>query len=203
MPPPDRLDKIAARTKEAACAIVGSQTEAAKRLRDLIAGIRLDREQVSILLNPGALERLLDIRVTNDAIRIDIAGQLKRSGRVMRLIQRNGSSAEPIADRSLIKAFIQGRSWWRELQANTNMTVGDLARREGKTAAYIVRIVRLAFLSPTVLKSIRDGTLPAHLTVKRLTAPDAAAARWDRQLVRLRCFLPTDQHRSESGFAKE
>jgi hypothetical protein len=61
------------------------------------------------------------------------------------------------------------------------MTVQDLAQREGKTAAYIVRIVRLAFLSPTVLRSIIDGTLPAHLTVKRLTAPDAVPARWDRQ----------------------
>jgi len=50
------------------------------------------------------------------------------------------------------------------------------------TAAYIVRIVRLAFLSPTMLKSIIDGTLQAHLTVKRLCAPDAVPGRWDRQL---------------------
>ena len=44
------------------------------------------------------------------------------------------------------------------------MTIEDLAGREGMTAAYIVRIVRLAFLSPTMLKSIIGGTLPAHLT---------------------------------------
>ena len=59
------------------------------------------------------------------------------------------------------------------------MTIEDLARREGMTAAYVVRIVRLAFLSPTMLKSIIDGTLPAHLTAKRLTAPEAVPARWD------------------------
>ena len=127
------------------------------------------------------LEALLDIRITNEAIRLDIAGRLKRSGHVMRLIQRNGSAAAPNVDRTLVKAIVQGRSWWRELQANTAMTVEDLAQREGMTAAYIVRIVRLAFLSPTMLKSIIDGTLPAHLTVKRLCAPDAVPARWDRQ----------------------
>jgi len=61
------------------------------------------------------------------------------------------------------------------------MTVEDLAQREGMTAAYIVRIVRLAFLSPGILKSIIDGTLPAHLTVKRLCSPNAIPAQWDRQ----------------------
>jgi len=90
-------------------------------------------------------------------------------------------TAGPIVDRTLVKAIVQGRSWWRELQSNTKMTIEDLAQREGKTAAYIVRIVRLAFLSPMMLKSIIDGTLPAHLTVKRLCSPKAVPARWDRQ----------------------
>ena len=61
------------------------------------------------------------------------------------------------------------------------MTLEAIGRREGITAPYVVRIVRLAFLSPKMLDSIIDGTLPAHLTVKKLTAPDAIAARWDRQ----------------------
>lgn len=127
------------------------------------------------------LEALLDIRITNETTKLDISGRLKRSGHVMRPIQRNGSAAAPTVDRKLVKAIVQSRGWWRELQSNTDMTVQDLAQREGMTAAYIVRIVRLAFLSPTMLSSITDGTLPAHLTVKRLTAPDAVPARWDRQ----------------------
>ena len=99
----------------------------------------------------------------------------------MRLIQRDGSAAAATIDRTLVKAIVQGRSWWREFQTNTALTVEALARREGLTAAYVVRIVRLAFLSPAMLKSIIEGTLPAHLTVKRLTAPDAVPVRWDRQ----------------------
>jgi hypothetical protein len=118
-----------------------------------------------------------DIGTTNETIELAIAGRLKRSGHVMRLIQGNGSSAAPVVDRTLVKAIVQGRSWWRELQSNTEMTIEDLAQSEGKTAAYIVRIVRLAFLTPTMLKSIIDGTLPAHLTVKRLCSPNAVSAR--------------------------
>jgi site-specific DNA recombinase len=181
MPSPDEFNAIVKRSKEAAASFAGSRARGAKRLRDLIAEIQLRADQVSILLNPTELEALLEIGITNEAIKLDVAGQLKRSGRVMRLIQMNGSAAEPNVDRTLVKAIVQGRSWWRELQSNTDMTVEDLAKREGKSAAYIVRIVRLAFLSPAMLKRITEGTLAAHLTVKRLTAPDAVPAGWDRQ----------------------
>ena len=100
----------------------------------------------------------------------------------MRLIQRNRRTAvQQMSIAPWSRRSFRVAHWWRELQSNTNMTIEDLAGREGVTAAYIVRIVRLAFLSPTVLKSIIGGTLPAHLSVKRLTAPDAVPARWDRQ----------------------
>ena len=181
MPLPHELSAIVKRSKEAASTLAGPRAQATKALRNLIAEIRLGREQVSVQLNPAALESLVDVRITNEPIKLDVAGRLKRRGHVMRLIQRNGRAAAPNVDRTLVKAIVQGRSWWRELQANTGMTVQDLAQREGMTAAYVVRIVRLAFLSPTMLKSIIDGTLPAHLTVKRLCAPDAVPARWDRQ----------------------
>jgi hypothetical protein len=44
----------------------------------------------------------------------------------------------------------------------------------------VARIVRLVFLPPQILASVIDGTLPTYLTVKRLTAPGAVTARWDR-----------------------
>jgi DNA invertase Pin-like site-specific DNA recombinase len=183
MPSPDELNAIVRRSKEAASALAGPRAQAAKRLRGLIGEIRLGREQISIQLNPTELEALLGIHITADPMKIDIAVRLRRSGRVMWLIQRDGSAATATVDRTLVKAIAQGRNWWRELQANTAQTVEDLAQREGLTAAYVVRIVRLAFLSPAILKSIIDGTLPAHLTVKRLTSPRAVPARWDRQFV--------------------
>ncbi len=154
----ETLNAIIARSREAASALAGPRSQSAARFRDLIAQIRLGGEQVSIMLNPTALEALLHVRITNAAIKLDIAGRLKRSGHVMRLIQRNGSAAAPTVDRTLVRAIVQGRRWWLELQANTELTIEDLARREKMTAAYVVRIVRLAFLSPTMLTSIIDGT---------------------------------------------
>jgi site-specific DNA recombinase len=182
MPSPDELTVVARRGKEAAASLAGPRTRAAKQLRDVIARIRLGANQVSITLNSTALGALLDVGTTGETIELVVAGRLTRSGHVMRLILANGSTAASIVDRTLVKAIVQGRSWWQELQSNTEMTIEDLAKREGKTAAYIVRIVRLAFMSPMTLNSIIDGTLPAHLTVKRLCSPNAVPARWDRQI---------------------
>lgn len=57
------------------------------------------------------------------------------------------------------------------------MIIEDLGQRRRCNGSLCRAIVRLAFLSPTILKSIIDGTLPAHLTLKRLTAPDAVPGR--------------------------
>ena len=181
MPPPDELNTIVKRSKDAASTLAGPRAQAAKRLRNLIAEIRLGADQVSILLDPTAVGSLIGNKVTSETIKLDIVARLKRSGHVTRLIQPNGSAAAPTVDRTVVKAIVQGHTWWRELQANADMTVEDLAQREGITAAYVVRIVRLAFLSPATLKSIVEGSFPAHLTVKRLCAPNAIPARWDRQ----------------------
>ena len=99
----------------------------------------------------------------------------------MRLITPNGSAAAPAVDRTLVKAIAQGRAWWQELLADNNLTLDLIGQREGITSPYVLRIVRLAFLSPQMLDSIIAGNLPAHLTLKRLIATDGVAARWDHQ----------------------
>jgi site-specific DNA recombinase len=180
MPSPDELKSVVTRGETAAAKLQGSGAHSAKLIRDIVGEVRLGTGLVSIVLNPAKLASLLEITGMNEPVKLDVPARLKRSGQVMKLITRSGSAACPAVDRTLVKAIVQGRTWWRELQANTNMTIEDLARREGITAPYVVRIVRLAFLSPTLLASVIEGTLPAHLTVNRLTAPNAVTARWDR-----------------------
>ena len=181
MPSPDQLKAITAKGKEAAASLAGPRAKSAKLLRNLVTEVRLGTDQVSIVLSPSALATLLDLNGMTEPVTRDVAARLKRSGGVMRLITPSGSAAAPAIDRTLVKAIVQGRAWWQELQADNNLNLEDIARHEGITSPYVLRIVRLAFLSPQMLNSIIDGTLPAHLTLKRLTATDGVAARWDRQ----------------------
>ena len=181
MPPPDELNAIIAKGKEAAIMLAGLRAPAAKLLRDLVAEVRLGTAQVSILLNPSKLAKLIDPSVIAEVPTLTVAARLKRRGGVMRLVTPSGSAAAPAVDRTLVKAIVQGREWWQELLADDSLTLDAIGQREGITSPYVLRIIRLAFLSPQMLDSIIAGTLPAHLTLKRLIATDGVAARWDGQ----------------------
>lgn len=135
LPAPGELNLVAERGKEVASALAGPRAQAARQLRNLVDEIRLGREQVGIQFNPAELEMLLGVQIARVPIKVDVAGRLKRSGHVMRLLQRDGSAATATVDRTLVKAIVQARTWWRELQANNALTVEDLAQREGLTAA--------------------------------------------------------------------
>ena len=181
MPSPEELNTMMANGKEAAVKLAGPRAPAAKLLRQLVAEVRLGTDQVSIVLDPSNVSILLELSGMAEATTLTVAARLKRRGGVMRLITPSGSAAAPAVDRTLVKALVQGRSWWQELLADNNLTLDAIGQREGITSPYVLRIVRLAFLSPQMLDSITAGTQPAHLTLKRLIATNGVAARWDRQ----------------------
>jgi len=183
IPSPDELKSIIANGKEAAARIAGPRAQASKLIRDLVDEVRLATDRVSIMINPSRLASLLEFNGLTQSVTLDVAARLKRSGCVMRLIMPSGSAAAPVVDRTLVKAIVQGRGWWQELLTDPGLTLEAIGRREGITSQYVLRIVRLAFLSPQMLESITAGTLPAHLSLKRLIATDGVAARWDRQQV--------------------
>ncbi|MEO5973170.1 MAG: recombinase family protein [Sphingomicrobium sp.] len=181
MPSPDKLKAIIGHGKAAATKLTGPRAPSAKLLRDLVAEVRLGTDRITILLNSVKVGNLLELTGMNGALKLDVPARLKRSGCAMRLITHSGGAAVPNVDRTLVQAVVQGRAWWQELQVNTDLTFEEIGCREGITGSYVGRIVRLAFLSPQMLGSIINGTLPAHLTVKRLTKSDAISARWDQQ----------------------
>ena len=181
MPSPDHLKAIFAQGKDAADMLGGPRAPGAKLLRELVAEVRLGTDQVSIVLNPSKLAALLGLNGTTEPVTLNVAARLKRTGSVMRLVTPSGSSAAPAINRTMVKALVQGRAWWQELLADNSLTLEAIGRREGITSQYVLRIVRLAFLSPSMLDHITAGTLPAHLTLKRLIATGGVAARWDLQ----------------------
>lgn len=78
---------------------------------------------------------------------------------------------EVTIDNAMIKVLARGFRWQRLLYDGTYATIEDLAAAEKINPSYISRLMRLAYLSPTIVETIMEGRHPAHLTMKDLMDP--------------------------------
>ncbi len=60
-------------------------------------------------------------------------------------------------------------------------SLSDIAKRESIDKAQVTRWLRLAFLSPTLVRQIRAGTHPTGLTIELLTRQVDLPTNWQEQ----------------------
>ena len=80
----------------------------------------------------------------------------------------------------MVKILARAFRWQRLVDDGTYATIEDMAAAEKISPSYISRVVRLVFLSPTIVEAILDGQQPAHLTMKVLL--ESFPIEWDRQV---------------------
>jgi DNA invertase Pin-like site-specific DNA recombinase len=92
--------------------------------------------------------------------------QLKRAGKGVRLIVGAGTAAKP--DEGLIRLLAQAFDARDQLFSGQYDSVEDMAAQLGTSGTYVTSLVRLAYLSPDVVRAILDGRQPADLSMTRL-----------------------------------
>jgi hypothetical protein len=179
--PPGEVPHIMARSAAAASEVGQCERQL---VRSLVQTVRLLRGRIQVDVATQALADLLQVPATSDApARVILSSELRltRTGRAVRLIQDNGTAigaARP--DLTLVKLLAKARSWWNEVRAG-EIDIPALARREGVTDSYVTRIVRLAFLAPSVVEAILAGSQFAAVSGVKLTAPDSIPVEWAEQ----------------------
>lgn len=181
LPEPDQLALLIARGNAIADKLAGPCSQRSRALRALVTRVGLQNDGVDVVLEGIRLSELLDIPAISEPIELRTPAKLKRGGMAMKLILPNGSAAVAKVDRTLMKAIVRGRDWWQELLADPKLTLASIGSREGVTSGYVLRLVRLAFLSPEILAAVLDGKASAHLDVTSLTVADSISVRWDDQ----------------------
>jgi site-specific DNA recombinase len=112
-------------------------------------------------------------------------GRLTRTGLAVRLVQNDGALRSGLASNSnLLRLIIKARNWWAIL-AEGELTATELAAREGVTPSYLVRVARIAFLSPKVIEGILAGRLRGAVHAEALLKPEAIPLDWREQERRL------------------
>jgi hypothetical protein len=90
----------------------------------------------------------------------------------------------------MVVSWSLGTLQWMLLDG-THSSIDDLSRAEKITTSYVSRVLRLAYLSPTIVEAILDGKYPAHLTLKDLMRP--FPLEWDRQVAHIFVEKPVDR----------
>ena len=98
----------------------------------------------------------------------------RRGGKAV-IVMPDGSRAierrEALIDNAMVKLLARGHRWHRKLFDGTHASIEDMAKSENISPSFVSRILRLAYLSPTVVEAILDGKYPAELTMKDLMEP--------------------------------
>jgi DNA invertase Pin-like site-specific DNA recombinase len=178
---PSQLSEIISKSEELA-------DRAAKRetalIRKIIERVTVDRETVDIAICSKGVAELLQVRSeapSSDTFVHNVTVRLSRTGRALRLVNCSGAVAtEDDADETLVRLVVRARGWWRELE-QSGQTVSELATREGVTASYLTRVLRLAFLSPDVISALVAGSLRASIDASRLFGANSISADWAEQ----------------------
>lgn len=97
------------------------------------------------------------------------------------MLQHDGRLIGSTVDLTLVRLLVKARCWWQRLQHERGLTVTGLAASEEVSQSYVTRVLRLAFLSPDVVKSILTGTQPAWLDSGSLCSRDSISIDWDLQ----------------------
>nr|WP_298894678.1 recombinase family protein [uncultured Altererythrobacter sp.] len=160
--------------------------------RKILERLVVHPHKLELILSVQALASILEIELHADApafLRHESNVRLTRSGHSLKLVDESGVSASSTTpDRTLINLLIQAKRWWDEL-AKGETDIAKLSRREGVTASWMTRVVRLAFLAPEVIEALLSGKLPTAIDGKAILAPNAIAASWGNQT---QCILAAE-----------
>lgn len=186
VPPADRIDAFFTQCSMLADAC---RRRCFATLTRLVTGVAVHDDRLDITSETDAIAAMTGAAPGPDAptsMLLTAHVRLARSGRALRLVQRDGGATQAEANAALVGKLVQARRWWEALRGG-ELDVTRLAEREGVTRSYICRIVRFAFLSPEVISGLLAGTQRAGISAAMLRADGAIPLSWAEQR---RLFLP-------------
>jgi DNA invertase Pin-like site-specific DNA recombinase len=116
----------------------------------------------------------------NTPIILSIPAHLKRAGKEMRIIVRDGSDPA-IPDTSLVRLLVRAHAIRQRLIADRSLTLDEISKSEGVVPSYATRLYRLTLLAPDIVTAILAGRHPPELTARRLMDDTRLPLAWQEQ----------------------
>ena len=149
-----------------------------KSMLDLIKRVDLSETAVRIELDTNKISSLIKVdpnKLDLEFLRVEEPVTLRKRTNGTKLTWV-GYKGEP--NHALIRAIVTAQAWAEEIKAG--QSVSDIMQAHNIPEGMIWKRIRLAFLSPTLLQVIVDGTSNRDLTIKMLTQHDLPR-EWSEQ----------------------
>ena len=149
-----------------------------KAILDLIKQVDLIETKASIQLDVEKVAALIQVdpnKLDLEFLRIEEPVTLRKrtNGTKLTWVGYKGEPNHP-----LIRAIVTAQAWVEEIKAG--QSVSDIMQAHNIPEGMIWKRIRLAFLSPEVLRAIVDGKTNRDLTIKMLTRHDLPL-EWSEQ----------------------
>ncbi len=178
----DRLRMILKQAEQLAASIRGRHRDT---IRKLVAKVSVQPDELALELSVMALCTSWAVEAsagTQTSILLNSPVRLTRTGRAIRLVQRDGRPAsQGRPDPGLVALLRKGHSWWQQLQTGM-IDIATIAREEKVNDSWVSRLVRLNFLAPAIVEAILAGTQTASVSVTSLRTANLPID-WDEQIV--------------------
>ena len=141
-----------------------------KAILDLIKRVDLCETAVQIELDIDKVSSLIQTEISKldlELLRIEEPVTLRKRTNGTKLTWV-GYKGEP--NHTLIRAIVTAQAWVEEIKAGRS--VSDIMQAQNIPEGMIWKRIRLAFLSPNLLRAIVNGTSNGDLTIKMLTRHD-------------------------------
>jgi len=94
--------------------------------------------------------------------------KMRRRGVELRIVLDGHSDLARKADPALLKAVARARRWVEQITSAQVRSSAETARRDALPKGYVAAIMRLAFLSPTLVDAVVEGRTPAGTSLQVL-----------------------------------
>lgn len=140
--------------------------------------VRPDRLLSVLEGKPGTM--LTNTESSEEAlVTLSINVRLQRCGYGVRMIVEAERARK--ADPKLVGLIVKAHAWKEKLLSGQYSSMEAIAHEENVTSSWMTRVLRLAFLSPEITRSILDGRQPLPLTAVSLIRDTRLAISWAEQ----------------------
>ena len=181
---PGEIKSLVAKSKRLAKKLK-DQPQAIQIVSTVIEKVIVHDTELQLHLSKPRLAEFLEVsEISDDPIHIINAPcKLARRGQDLKFVLPllNDPEAFGRKDPALIQAVAKAHLWWDWIKNGEVKSLTEIAKREAIDKAQVTRWIRLAFLSPALVRKILVGKQPTNLTIDSLTRDLELPLPWKDQ----------------------